>query len=561
MRLAFTLSVVGFAALSTGAHAQCPVQELDRALASDGVAGDAFGFSTAVHGELAVVGAWSDGAGADSGSAYVYRWDGQGWTELRELTASDAAPGDLFGFTVGLHGDLVAVGAYRRDVGGTDAGAVYLYDRNLGGPDAFGEVTILSDPAANAWYGWSVALEGDRLAVGALFGPTQNGHAYVYERDQGGPGAWGLVTELFASDGALGDRFGRAVGVSGETIAVSADGNDDAGSSSGSAYVFERDLGGPGAWGQRAKLVAPGAMPVDHFGFDLDLHGDTLIVGTHLDDQVALGAGAGHVFERDQGGADAWGLVTKLTASDGGASDQFGRSVSVHGDSILIGAYQHDAGAPLSGAAYLFSRDQGGAGAWGEAMQLTASDLGAGHEFGFSVALEGYWAVIGSKGHEQLGDDTGAAYLFGGFEVPAPAAYCTAGSSASGCAASISGVGTPSATAATGFLLVATGVEGQKDGLFFFGTSGRQANAWGNGSSYQCVVPPVKRAGLLLGSGSSGACDGSFAQDLNARWTAQPGQNPGAGAVVQAQLWYRDPLNSSNQTTSLSDALELVVCP
>ena len=142
-----------------------------------------------------------------------------------------------------------------------------------------------------------------------------------------------------------------------------------------------------------------------------------------------------------------------------------------------------------------------------------------------------------------------------------PVSYCTAGTSASGCQASLTATGTPSATAASGFDLVASSVEGAKDGLFFFGTTGRQANSWGNGSSYQCVTPPVKRAGLLLGSGTVGLCDGSFLQDLNARWTARPPQNPGAGAIVQAQLWYRDPFNTSNQTTSLSNAIEFVVGP
>jgi hypothetical protein len=139
--------------------------------------------------------------------------------------------------------------------------------------------------------------------------------------------------------------------------------------------------------------------------------------------------------------------------------------------------------------------------------------------------------------------------------------YCTAGTSASGCQASLSGNGTPSASASSGFDLIASAVEGSKDGLFFFGTNGRQANSWGNGTSYQCVVPPVNRADLLSGTGTSGQCDGSFSLDLNALWTAKPAKNPGAGAIVQAQLWYRDPLNTSNQTTSLSNAIEFVVGP
>ena len=145
-----------------------------------------------------------------------------------------------------------------------------------------------------------------------------------------------------------------------------------------------------------------------------------------------------------------------------------------------------------------------------------------------------------------------------------PEVYCTAGTSASGCQASISAAGTASASAASGFALGSTGVEGGKDGLFFFGTNGQQANPWGNGTSYQCVVPPVVRAGTLAGSGTIGLCDGSFSQDLNALWCPtcpKPQKNPGAGAIVQAQLWYRDPLSTSNQTTSLSDAIEFVTAP
>jgi len=158
--------------------------------------------------------------------------------------------------------------------------------------------------------------------------------------------------------------------------------------------------------------------------------------------------------------------------------------------------------------------------------------------------------------HGNTGTSSTLQYLASGAEN-----YCTAGTSAGGCQAMISANGTPSATAATGFTLDITGVEGQKDGLYFFGTNGRQANSWGSGTSFQCVAPPVKRAALMTGVGTTGMCDGIFSQDMNARWQSKPPQNPGAGAVVQAQLWYRDPLNTSNQTTSLSDAVEFTVGP
>jgi len=139
--------------------------------------------------------------------------------------------------------------------------------------------------------------------------------------------------------------------------------------------------------------------------------------------------------------------------------------------------------------------------------------------------------------------------------------YCTPGTSASGCTPSLTTTGEPSATNAQPFVVSSTNMEGSKDGLFFYGTNGQQAVSWGNGSSFQCVIPPVKRGGLLNGTGTPNTCDGLLSQDINARWAAKPAHNPGAGAIMQLQLWYRDPANTSNQTTSLTDAIEFVVCP
>jgi hypothetical protein len=172
-----------------------------------------------------------------------------------------------------------------------------------------------------------------------------------------------------------------------------------------------------------------------------------------------------------------------------------------------------------------------------------------------------------ATGDLTLEQSTGAPdLLLPGLETPtgsAPsfATYCTAGTSAAGCRATLCASGTPSASAPSGFLLAANDSEGGRSGLFFFAPNGRQGRPWGNGSSFQCVVPPVKRGPLLPKAGTPGACDGTFTQDLNARWTAKPGQNPGAGALVQAQWLYRDPLSTSNRSTTLSDAIEFPVGP
>jgi hypothetical protein len=145
-----------------------------------------------------------------------------------------------------------------------------------------------------------------------------------------------------------------------------------------------------------------------------------------------------------------------------------------------------------------------------------------------------------------------------------PVNYCTAGTSASGCQPGLSSTGNASPTAGSGFVVSSTNMEGLKDGTIFFGQNGQQANSWGNGTSFQCVTPPVHRGGTLLGNGTNGVCNQTLSQDLNARWCAtcpKPNHAPTPGVKLQVQLWYRDPNNTSNQTTSLTNALEVDVCP
>jgi choice-of-anchor B domain-containing protein len=153
------------------------------------------------------------------------------------------------------------------------------------------------------------------------------------------------------------------------------------------------------------------------------------------------------------------------------------------------------------------------------------------------------------------------AFFVKSLECNAIANYCTPGTSASGCQTTLSGSGTPSLSLTSGFDVTGASAEGDKDGIFFFGWNGQQANPWGNGSSYQCVVPPVRRTPIQSGGGSNGACDGQFALDFNAYVTAKPQKAPPAGTPTQIQLWFRDPANTSNQTTSLSDALEFSMAP
>ncbi len=409
--------------------AAASLNETKKLTASDAQADDQFGVSVAVSGDTAVVAArFANAGGTNAGAAYVFERD-QGsqdnWGEVTKLTASDAEAGDLFGTSVAISGDIAIVGARFESAGGHQAGAAYVFQRGHGGPDNWGEVAKLtaSDAQATDWFGAAVAVSGDTAVVGAYLedaGGDFAGAAYVFQRNQGGESAWGEVTKLTASDAQAEDEFGASVAVSGDTIIVGAFQEDAGGDSAGAAYVFQRSQGGANTWGEVTKLTASDADAGDFFGVGVAVSGDTAVVGADNEDAGGSDAGAAYVFQRNQGGANAWGEVTKLTASDAQAGDFFGSGVSVSGDNAVVGAFRADVGGLGAGAAHMFERDQGGANAWGEVNKLTASDAEAGDFFGIRVSVSGGAAVVGASREDAGGSDAGAAYVFDGGAGPTP---------------------------------------------------------------------------------------------------------------------------------------------
>ena len=392
--------------------------EIRKLIASDGAAMDYFGWSVASSGSTLVVGAvGNDDAGSDSGSAYIFERDQGGaemWGEVKKITASDAAAGDLFGRSAAFSGDTVVIGASETDDAGSSSGSVYVFERDQGGAGMWGEVRKItaSDAAPGDLFGFSVAISGNTLVVGA---PTNDdagsdsGSIYVFERDLGGVGMWGEVKKVSASDAAADDRFGESVTISGDTIVVGAVGDDDGGSNSGSTYVFGRDQGGAEMWGEVKKITASDAAAGDLFGNAVAIAGSTLVVGAWAHDEAGNDSGSAYVFERDQGGADVWGEVKKVTASDAAVGDSFGRSVTISGSAFVAGAMHDDDGGADSGSTYVFERNMGGADMWGEVDKLTASDAAAGDELGWSTSLSGNLLVAGAW----LADNgAGSAYVF-----------------------------------------------------------------------------------------------------------------------------------------------------
>ncbi|KAH8068715.1 hypothetical protein JL721_6578 [Aureococcus anophagefferens] len=327
--------------------------------------------------------------------------------ELAKLLASDAAAGDWFGYSVAVSGDLVVVGAYGNADAGRDSGSAYVF-RTTNGGASWTQVAklVASDAAADDWFGYSVAVSGDLVVVGALWNDdagSGSGSAYVFRTTNDGA-SWTQVAKLVASDAAAGDSFGSSVAVSGDLVVV-----EDAGSDSGSAYVFRTTNDGA-SWTQVAKLVASDAAAGDYFGDSVAISGDLVVVGADNNYFDGEQSGSVYVFRTTNDGA-SWTQSAKLVASDAAAGDSFGSSVAVSGDLVVVGAKYNDAAGSWSGSAYVFRTTNDGA-SWTETAKLVASDAAAVDSFGSSVAVSGDLVVVGAKYNDAAGSWSGSAYVF-----------------------------------------------------------------------------------------------------------------------------------------------------
>lgn len=253
-------------------------------------------------------------------------------------------------------------------------------------------------------YGVSVSLSESLLAVGASGDDTaagaNAGSVYVYTRNSS---VWLLEAKLTAADGAANDGFGRAVAVAGDTLLAGASGHDlPSATNAGSAYVFTRS---GTTWTQQAKLTAADAAASDNFGFSVALEGDTAVAGAFNDDTSAgVDAGSAYVFTRS---GTTWAQQARLTASNAAAGNVFGVSVAISGETVLVGAYLAESG---TGSAYAFTRTGT---TWTQQARLIAADRATGDAFGWSVALSGNTAVVGADGkNTTAGVDAGNAYIF-----------------------------------------------------------------------------------------------------------------------------------------------------
>jgi hypothetical protein len=327
-------------------------------IAADGTSNDHFGYAVCINGNYAIVGAQHDDSMA--GSAYVFKRsdipNDPNWYQQAKLIASDRASSDYFGREVSLDGEYAIVAAHENDDKGNNSGSAYIFKRDESSGSWSEHVKLLaSDGADGDLFGFTVTINGDYAIVGAYKDDDKGGNsgsAYIFYRNEGGPDNWGQQAKLLAPDGATGDYFGYSVSMSGDYAIVGAyygDGNEN---NSGSAYIFYRNEGGPNNWGHQAKLLASDGAAIDSFGESVSISGKYAIVGATYHDEYA---GSAYIFNRD---GTSWTQVKKLTALDAEVEDFFGVSVSINRNYAIVGANGNNDYGYNSGSAYVFNYEQ-----------------------------------------------------------------------------------------------------------------------------------------------------------------------------------------------------------
>ena len=389
---------------SPAAWGQCSARESAALMPGDAQAFDTFGQAVDVSGEVALIGApGEDDIQINSGAVYLFEADPGGrWTQTLRLKASDPVASARFGSAVAIDGTTLVVGAPGDTRLGAGSGSARVFEQ-IGGTWVQTATLLATDGGEMDSLGLSVSVSGDTIIAGAYFDDDMGldaGAAYVFVRDAGG---WVQQGKLLAADGAAEDWFGWSVSIDGDWAVVGAFQDDDDGERSGSAYVFHRS---GTTWSQFAKLNASDARGSDQFGVSVSISGQTLVVGSWRDDDFGDASGSAYVFERL---GSVWLERSKLLPDVGAPHDVFGRSVAIDGDLILVGANGADAAGVDSGAAYVYQR-QGGE--WAQQARLIAGDTAGGDQLGVSTAVDAGTLALGAWLKSAADTSAGAAYLF-----------------------------------------------------------------------------------------------------------------------------------------------------
>lgn len=358
-----------------------------------------FGASVSISGNYAIVGAYQDDIGANNnqGSASIYQYTGSRWVLMQKLTDPNGAADDFFGYSVSISGNHAIVGAYQDNIAANNdqgSASIYQYD---GSSWILKKQLIDEGGAIDDRFGYSVSISGNYAIVGVYLddvdGIINCGSARIYQYDGIN---WVLMQKLTDPNGAADDHFGYSVSISGNYAIVGAHADDvDGNTNQGSASIYQYNGSN---WAYVEKLTdVSGAAAYDYFGNSVSISANYAIVGAWLDD---VGA------NEDQGSASIylyngwqWVWVQKLIDPSGGAYDSFGSSVSISGNYAIVGAWMDNVGGNSDqGSASIYLRVGIG---WGK-LQYAPDPMGNAIEyFGYATAIDGNTQrfLIGANGY------------------------------------------------------------------------------------------------------------------------------------------------------------------
>jgi hypothetical protein len=307
------------------------------------------------------------------------------WRNAVRLTGPDSAADDVFGFSVAIDGDLVLVGAPESDLAGANSGAVYAFQKGHSAIDLGSD-----DSSAFGEFGHAVALNGNVALIGKP-GDSESGKdagaAYLYRRD--GRKHWNRIQRLVAIDATAGDRFGESVALEPDIGLVGSYGTRE----TGTVYVFQADE--RGTWHQQAQLNPGINTPGDRFGCQIAIDGNLVVVGASGSND---NSGAAYLFERN--GSGNWSKQIALTPSGRRSNGFFGDAVALWDRTVVVGA-------PGIGSVFLFRENDSGK--WQQMAKLVGDDAKLSSGFGRAVAISAKGIMVGAP---QVLDPAGAGYLF-----------------------------------------------------------------------------------------------------------------------------------------------------
>lgn len=529
--------------------------------AFDGTAGDQYGQGLALDGNTLAVGAWFDDASNDQGgSVYVYVGAGSSWTLQQKIDPALPTSQYRFGENLALQGDRLVVGCSWDGQGAYQSGAVYVYER-VGG--VWSQVVKLkgSGVSYNRNLGRSIALDGDTIAAGAVYGccaTSPAGGVHVFRRVAGTWTEEGVLTGI--GTGAS-DAFGQSVALEGDRLVVGQSGLPWAsGNRRGSVHVFQRT---GATWSQTQRIDAPGAAQVQHFGHAVALRGATLVVGAPnapSADGSQADSGSVEVYAESAG---TWVHAQSLQPNDSSDGDRIGQALALEGDLLLVGAPSREYAAGIGGA-YVYERV---AGAWTQRAKLVASTDVRDDDFGAALPLDGTTAFVGAPAADGLSTDAGAVFEYALPANPIGATFCAGDGSAGPCPCSnASGVGAQlgcknlygrgawlvaagsASASADDLAFVAHGVT-NAPGVLYASTTTSPAIPFGNGLT--CLASPIalQSRPSIRGSAYFGPGLGAIAA-----WSA--------GQTWSFQMLHRDGAASPCTTRrNATSAVQVVIAP